>query len=198
MKRFLDAMAVLEEYEGGYVNHPVDPGGETYRGISRVYYPDWWGWQIIDNEDDLGNESIMRELERLTYNFYRMQYWNRFQGDALSDISVPITTEMLECSVNLGVTRCVSFLQRGLNLLNRNGKLYKDLVVDGKVGPATITTMDHYLDSRPPDRVAAEHRLLNIMNALQGNHYINQMERYPEKEEFRGWFDRINFLAKKK
>jgi hypothetical protein len=29
------------------------------------------------------------------------------------------------------------------------------------------------------------------MNTLQGMHYVEQMRRWPQKEEFRGWFDRV-------
>lgn len=190
MKRFLDAMKTLDNYEGFYSEDSRDPGGETYRGISRVYFPDWWGWQIIDAEEDLENESIKRELNGLVLNFYRMQFWNRFNGDAVADHSLPIAIEMLECGVNLGVTKCVTFLQKGLNLLNLNGKLYPDLVEDGRLGPITLARLNSYLVSRPPSREVAEARLLKVMNILQGSHYIKIMEKYPEREVFRSWFNR--------
>ena len=39
MANFSDAYALTSAHEGGYVNDPVDRGGETYRGIARRYFP---------------------------------------------------------------------------------------------------------------------------------------------------------------
>lgn len=191
MKRFHKAMQELERLEGGYSNNALDPGGETYRGISRVYFPDWEGWAIIDQEEDLSVTPVQRHLDQLTLKFYREQFWNRFQGDKVADLSQNIANHLLECSVNLGVRRCVKHMQRAINLMNRNQKLYPDMVDDGKLGSITLSYLTKYLQSRPPAFDVAEKRLLNIMNALQANHYIKLMERFPQREEFRGWFDRV-------
>jgi lysozyme family protein len=184
-------METLEKLEGGYSNNALDPGGETYRGISRVYFPDWAGWPIIATEPDLTVTPVQRHLDQLTLKFYREQFWNRFQGDKVADLSQSIANQLLECSVNLGVRQCVKHLQKAVNLLNRNQKLYPDMVEDGKLGSITLSYLTKYLQSRPPAFDVAEKRLLNIMNALQGCHYIGIMERYPQREEFRGWFDRV-------
>lgn len=184
-------MAVLDEHEGGYSDHELDPGGKTYRGISRVYWPNWPGWEIIDTESGgLEDESTLRRLDRLVQEFYRGEFWTRFQGDKVADLSQEVATELLECSVNLGVHRCVEFLQEALNVLNLNQRAYMDLVVDGLLGPVTLDRLRLYLDTRPPSRKKAEWRLLKVMNVQQGAHYFNQMKLHPDKEEFRGWFDR--------
>ncbi|MCL2029533.1 MAG: hypothetical protein FWG97_03875 [Deltaproteobacteria bacterium] len=36
-----------KEFEGGYVDDPLDAGGETFRGISRKNHPKWPGWPLI-------------------------------------------------------------------------------------------------------------------------------------------------------
>ena len=40
---------IIEGYEGNYSNDKDDPGGETYKGISRNMNKDWEGWKIIDS-----------------------------------------------------------------------------------------------------------------------------------------------------
>lgn len=49
MANFKIALDKVLSREGGYINDPDDKGGETYKGISRKYNPDWKGWRIIDN-----------------------------------------------------------------------------------------------------------------------------------------------------
>ena len=48
MANFEYAIERLFGLEGGYARHPADPGGETYRGISRRYHPEWSQWADID------------------------------------------------------------------------------------------------------------------------------------------------------
>jgi len=45
---FSPAYAIVKVNEGGYVNDPVDKGGETYAGIARNIFGSWEGWSIID------------------------------------------------------------------------------------------------------------------------------------------------------
>jgi len=177
-------MRVLDKHEGRYSNIKVDPGGETYRGISRVYWPNWPGWEVLSHEVELCNPSAVRHLDRLVMEFYRAQFWDRFQGDAVSDISEEVAIEVFECGVNLGIHRAVSFLQEALNLLNRNERDYPDILVDGKLGPVTLDTLSTHT------KVNRKSTLLKVMNVLQGTHYIAQMRSHPEKEIFRGWFER--------
>ena len=178
-------MVFLGKLEGLYSDHPVDPGGETYRGISRVYWPDWPGWKIIDS-NNIDNDVTKRDLDRLVTEFYRVNFWNRFQGDKVAEISQKIATELLECGVNLDVPHAVKILQEALNLLNLNQRLYRDIVIDGRLGGITLSALAQCLKG---DK--AERRLLRVMNVLQGAHYVAQMNTYPEKEIFRGWFDRV-------
>ena len=49
MANFTQAYNLTSAHEGGYVNDALDRGGETYRGISRVYHSSWNGWS--KNED---------------------------------------------------------------------------------------------------------------------------------------------------
>jgi len=47
-----EILAYTLDLEGGYSNDIDDAGGETYAGISRNNFPDWYGWTIIDDLKD--------------------------------------------------------------------------------------------------------------------------------------------------
>jgi len=187
MANFYEAFKITMKYEGGYANDPDDIGGETYKGIARKYNPNWKGWSIIDSYKDFTNfpkclnEDI--KLQDLVISLYKQKYWDPYLGDVLDQI---IANEMFDTAVNIGVYRAIKFLQKGLNLLNRNGKLYSDIIEDGDFGPKTLNA---YNNLPKPDL----NILYNIMNILQGMHYIEYMTKSPIQEKFaRGWFKRID------
>ena len=174
--------------EGGYANDPVDRGGETWRGISRVHFPHWPGWALIDRARRAKtfprNLDSSRRLAECVSTFYREQFWDRIEGDLLSDQQ--IAEEVFDTAVNMGVRRAVRFLQEALNLLNRNQRSYRDLVVDGAIGPRTRGALDQLLLQEGEDQV-----LLRVLNLLQGSHYLAIMRSDPAQERFaRGWLKR--------
>lgn len=188
MADFGTAYALTMVHEGGYAKDADDLGGETYRGISRKFNPGWAGWTRIDQTKrrrgfpaSLGRDAA---LQAAVQAFYKQHYWDKFQGDAIP--SQPIANELFDTGVNLGIARAVEFLQRGLNVLNRNQKLYRDLVPDGLFGRKTLAAVRAYLKNDKPDL------LLKIMNVLQGMHYIEFMTKSPVQEKYaRGWFRRV-------
>jgi lysozyme family protein len=181
-------------HEGGWVDDPDDRGGETYRGIARKHHPGWDGWPIVDeikrtiprgkkkklNRALKENRSLQREVKR----FYEIQFWNRFRGDEISDQG--LAEELFDTGVNMGVHQAVRFLQAALNLLNRNGSDYDDIVEDGGLGPTTLGTVRAYLK-----KDGSSAALLRVMNVLQGMHYIELARLRPSQERFmRGWLSR--------
>ena len=72
-------------------------------------------------------------------DYYKSCYWDLLQGDVIPDQM--IADELFDTGVNMGISRAVKYLQTGLNVLNRNGSLYADIVIDGMLGPKTITAM---------------------------------------------------------
>lgn len=189
MANFDRAFKKTMKHEGGYVDDPDDRGGETYRGISRRFHPSWGGWSFIDaskNEDEfpkcLGeNEAIDISVSQ----FYKDQFWNRFQGDQIRDQA--IAEELFDTGVNMGVHRAVTFLQQALNVLNRNERSWSDIVEDGQLGPGTMHALDAYWISERDGEL-----LLKVMGLLQGNHYIEYMRKSPTQEKYaRGWLARV-------
>jgi lysozyme family protein len=188
MADFSRAYARTMAHEGGYANDTDDAGGETYRGISRRFNPAWTGWARIDAarkaRDFPKNLEADTVLQREVAAFHRSRHWDRLQGDAIPDQDV--ANELFDTGVNLGVVRAVEFLQRALNVLNRNARLYPDLAVDGVLGPKTQAALETCLRQDGPDLI------LKIMNVLQGAHYLEFMNRDPVQEKFaRGWFKRV-------
>jgi len=192
MALFEEAYKKTMHDEGGYSNNPADVGGETYKGVSRRYHPDWKGWNIIDkHKADTSSDSLFFRalsdddtLELLVRAFYKKKFWNRFLGSLIPNQQ--IAEELFDNAVNLGVHRSVLFLQEALNLLNRNQRNYKDILEDGIIGSETLNTLKTYLSIDKPKY------LLKIMNILQGMHYISYMKKSPTQEIFaRGWLERV-------
>jgi len=184
-KLFKEVMAM----EGGYADVSEDAGGETYKGIARNFHPTWTGWGIIDIEKEGGGNFAGRldasvDLYLMVKDFYKINFWDRFRGDDISLKSLPVAAEMFDIAVNMGCRRAGEFLQKALNFLNRDGRLYLDLICDGKIGAITLDTLSKYLKND------SAKLLVKILNVMQGAHYLSYAERSSEQEIFiRGWFN---------
>ena len=161
-----------------YTNDPADSGGETR-----------WGVTVAEARVS-GYKGDMVDLPReVAFSIYVTRYWGAVRGDDLEALSSGVAAEVVDTGVNTGVVRAGMFLQRVLNVLNRSEKLYTDLVVDGKIGPATIAALKSYLSTRD------EHTLLTALNCLQGAFYIELAERREKDERFvYGWLKNRVFI----
>ena len=177
MSKFDVAFDVTMGHEGGYSNDPDDPGGETYRGISRKHHPLWTGWALVNPRHI--NEKVLDPYVR---EFYLIEYWDKLKCQHFSQI---IANELFDTGVNVGKRVAGTFFQQGLNLLNKNETLYKNIVVDGWIGPATIRV--HHEMPLKYKKVLAK-----IMNILQGHYYIMLMESDERREKWVGWFGRVH------
>lgn len=160
--------------EGGFANHPDDPGGATQYGVTEAVARAH-GWT-----------GRMRDLPRkVALSIYRSDYWDRIGLDHVAAASVAIAIECFDTGVNCGVTIPVRFLQRVLNVLNLKGTLYADIKVDGAAGPATFKALAAFLQRRGKEGEAV---LLDLLNALQGVRYVELAEANPDLESFLyGW-----------
>lgn len=171
--------------EGGYVNDRVDPGGETYMGISRVYHPEWPGWSILDNaSSDIDTERLKKEVD----HFYKTNYWVPLKLEQVSAISRETACRMMNIAVHKSRYWAVLWLQEGLNLLNIDQRLYPNIVEDGLIGPRTLESLTRYFTTETPTYRDKVDMLTGIMRTLQSMSYIESMKKYPEKEKYRGWF----------
>lgn len=191
MADFKQAFAKVLRIEGGYVNDPDDRGRETYKGISRRYHPGWPGWTHIDaakrKKAFPDNLQANGDLQNMVRSFYHQEYWQKFWGDKIPDQD--IAEELFDTSVNLGKSRNIRFLQTALNALNRAEKLYNNLKVDGRFGKRTFGALQAYLEHDPP------RFLLNVINVLQGYHYIQATQKLESQEKYlRGWLKRVEIV----
>ena len=185
MADFIDAYAITLGHEGVYSFDPDDPGGETLYGISRVHWPDWEGWLLVDQikaAGDLGLIDTNHELKVLAEGFYKDNFWDRWKGDEMP--SQMIANEMFDTAVNLSVHRAGEFLQEALNLANSNETKWQDIMVDGRIGLGTMAALNQALGHN------RETILHNLMNHLQAGYYIRRMRQSPVMEKYIGWFNR--------
>ena len=174
----------LIDREGGYVNNPADKGGPTCFGIT----------QAVARAN--GYAGPMQQLPREeAAAIYRRLYWLRPRLDEVAKRSARIAAELFDTGVNMGPAVAVTFLQRALTALNRNGTDYPVLTPDGRVGPATLAALDAFLRLR--GATSGETVLLRALEALQGERYLRLAERRPANEAFLyGWLaNRIGVLG---
>lgn len=194
MADFSPAYDMLMKHEGKYANDPDDRGGETYRGIARNFHGNWEGWSIIDAAKSQpnfpNNLEENSQLQDLVYDFYKRKFWDSFWGDKISNQDIAI--EIFEFGVNAGIGRSVKRLQRALNVLDRDGKLYNNLIIDGAFGNKTLSALNVILSSTRDSET-----LFKMLNVLQGSFYIEIMEKRSSQEKYaRGWFNRVEILKK--
>lgn len=85
MTRFDEVFKIVLGEEGGYVNDPTDPGGETKYGISKNSYPHL----------DIANLTLNQAKQ-----IYKINYWDAIQGD---DLPEPLDHIAFDTAVNQGV-----------------------------------------------------------------------------------------------
>lgn len=112
MSLFLDLVDRVLSHEGGYVNDPNDPGGETKWGISKRSYPHL-------NIKDLTRQDAIA--------IYQRDFWQRVQGDKLP---VPFAFQALDAAVNHGIGNAVRWMQRAAGVAD-----------DGVIGPVTLAAV---------------------------------------------------------
>ena len=117
MSKFDEIIEVVLEHEGGYVNDPKDPGGETNFGIAKRSHPD----VDIANLTKDGAKEI-----------YKEHYWDKNKVESLPEELRHIYFDMC---VNQGRGRAVKILQITANAKGAG------LKVDGGLGPKTIGSL---------------------------------------------------------
>ena len=119
--KFSEALEVILHHEGGYVNHPKDPGGETNLGVTKRVY------------EDFGGEKEMKDLTKADVEpIYKKNYWDRVKGD---DLPEGLDLCIFDFAVNAGPGRAAKFIQR----------LVKT-TVDGGIGPNTLKCINDHVE----------------------------------------------------
>lgn len=165
MKTIAQIIADVLRNEGGYVNDPADPGGETMYGIT------------VAVARANGYTGPMAALPAsLATSIYLRRYVTEPKFDLVVAINPEIGAELIDTGVNMGPATAGAFLQRWLNGFNDDGtgrRLYSDLFVDGRPGDLTIAALKTFLARRPTGGVNA---LMTGLNGVQATRYLEITE----------------------
>lgn len=114
-------------HEGGYVDHPKDPGGRTNLGVTQATYEDWVGYKV--------NETIMRKLTVAhVQTLYKVKYWDSIHCD---DLPYGVDLCVFDFGVNAGPNRAARYLQRMVGAKE-----------DGVLGPHSLSLMNQFVRER--------------------------------------------------
>lgn len=179
---FKYALKRVLKYEGGYVDDKDDRGGETFKGISRKFHPDWKGWQIIDRLKFQKRELKSDELESLVYDFY-LGLWFKSAADTIDRISPKLAAEYFDAVVNMGEKEAVLILQRVINIYSD-----KKIKVDGILGPKTLEALE--------DLVSLDEDLAMAFKNYRVRAYADIVKNNPKYLKYiSGWIDRALNIA---
>ena len=114
-------LETILHHEGGYVNHPKDPGGETNLGVTKRVYLEHGGTKDMK---DLLVEDVAP--------IYKKGYWDKMKGDELPN---GLDLCVFDFGVNAGPGRSAKFLQTMIGT-----------VADGGIGPNTLKKLGEYVE----------------------------------------------------
>lgn len=163
--RFDICLVEVLRHEGGYADHPADPGGATNMGITHKTLARWrnispW-WKLPKSE--------VAGLQRAeAAKIYRASYWDRAKAGQLP---AGLDLALFDYAVNSGPDRAIRTLQAEL-----------DVAVDGQVGPLTLAAITTY---------AARKGLAALIDALCDRR-LRFLNRLPTFAAFgKGWTSRV-------
>ena len=124
MKRNFDhCLEMLLKHEGGFVNHPKDPGGATNLGVTLATYEQW-----------VGRDVTIDEMKTLTVAdvapIYKERYWDAVRGD---DLPSGVDWAVFDWAVNSGPRRAAKALQKAVAATQ-----------DGAIGPMTLRAVANH------------------------------------------------------
>lgn len=132
-QNFDKCMTMLLAHEGGYVNHPSDPGGMTNLGVTKRTYDEYHGTDI--------DEEGMRQLTKADVEpIYRRNYWNRCR---CQDLPSGVDWAVFDLAVNSGTGRAAKLLQRAV-----------ETTEDGSIGPLTLMKVKQHESENIINRIA--------------------------------------------
>ena len=114
------ALKAILHHEGGYVNHPADPGGMTNLGVTKRIWEEWVGHEV--------DEKAMRGLTpEMVAPLYKVKYWDKIKGD---ELPTGVDYCVFDAAVNSGPGRAAKWLQACVGV-----------EPDGGIGPKTLAAV---------------------------------------------------------
>jgi len=120
-KNWQKSFEMMLASEGGYVNHPSDPGGMTNLGVTKRVWEEWVGRE--------SNEKEMRALTpELVAPLYKRKFWDACK---CNDMPTGIDYLVFDFAVNAGPGRSAKILQTAVGV-----------PADGGIGPITLEAVN--------------------------------------------------------
>ena len=120
-------LEAILHHEGGYVNHPKDPGGETNFGVTKRVYEEWGGTKDM-------KELLVEDVAPI----YKKNYWDKIKADSLPS---GLDLCVFDFGVNAGPGRAAKYLQGQIGTM-----------ADGGIGPNTLAKLEEYLKFTPVEK----------------------------------------------
>lgn len=167
-ERFDRSLRALLRHEGGYVDHPRDPGGATNLGITlgtaKAYRLD------LDGDGDVDKDDVRLLTPKAAAPVYRQGYWLKAACDRLP---AGVDYMIFDLAVNSGTDRAKRYLQRAAGVAE-----------DGQIGPKTLAAVAKLNPARLVERLS------EIREAFYRS--------LPTFETFgKGWMRRLNEVEAK-
>lgn len=132
MAKFEDSVGYVMSNEGTFSDHPHDPGGPTFWGIS-LRFLEATGTDI-DKDGDIDEDDVRALTRADAIALYGLKFWKPLQLQRMK--SQAVATRVLDMAVNMGNRRAVKILQKAVNALL--GDDDEKLKIDGKLGLKTF------------------------------------------------------------
>lgn len=166
MADFEKAVTKVLKHEGGWSDHPLDPGSATNMGITFETFRK-------SAKSLLGIDPTLDNLKKLTKEqagiIYKSLYWDTIQGDLIN--SQPLATLIFDGHVNMG--------RNGIKMLQRE----LGVTADGDLGPKTLTVLNQ----------SAPSIVFEGLKDARIKFYNSLATRKPELKVFlKGWLNRVN------
>ena len=162
MELFNRCIKVVLKSEGGYVNNPSDPGGETKYGISKLFFPD----------EDIKNLTKARAI-----GLYFKYYWTPMRLEGIN--SEPLVLQVFDFGVNAGKVRSIRLIQSIVGveedgycgpITKAHINSFKPIVKDS----GTYTALDMFKEGRKHYYIDLANRKPEMKIFLKG--WLNRIE----------------------
>jgi lysozyme family protein len=135
--RFPRAFALLKIHEGGFVDHPDDPGGATMKGVTQRVYDNF------RTARGLQRRTVRQIEDAEVETIYRLQYWNAVRAD---DLPPGVAYCVFDAAVNSGPARAARWLQACVGA-RQDGVVGQETLAMTKAAKAS-TLINSYCDMR--------------------------------------------------
>lgn len=170
---FLKAFDRVNKFEGYYVNHPLDRGGETYRGIARRFNKEWLGWDKIDAyQGRIRWNQQLPEADFLVLDYY-LTIWVREGFDQIKNHTLAAYVFEFRIHGN----SAVGVMKREIN------NICKCVTVNNIMDAEFITALNS----------VNSYTYIKKLKIARKNYYLGIVKRKPNQKIFlKHWLTRID------